>query len=288
MNKTLKSLLIVSGMSMPALASAEPGGRLLATGGASTLEGAAGGGLVPWAAMAGYSTRDEWGGDLFATRVDTGDYRLDVAGVSLAYANRLELSIARQRLDISTLAGAAGLPRSSLGQDVFGIKLRLFGDLVYDQLPQVSLGIQHKRTDDFFIPSAVGARRDSDTEAYVAASRLLLGGAFGYNLLLNGVARYTRANETGLLGFGGDLRDRHRLLGEASAAVLLNPKWAVGMEYRQKRGNLGFAEESDWKDAFIGYFPSKRLAVVAAWADLGDIATLEDQRGYYLSMQLTY
>jgi hypothetical protein len=102
------------------------------------------------------------------------------------------------------------------------------------------------------------------------------------------VVRYTRANETGLLGHGGDRGDRHRWLAEGSAAVLLNRHWAVGMEYRQKRGNLGFAEESDWKDLFVGYFPGKRLAVVAAWADLGEIATLKDQRGYYLSMQLTY
>ena len=55
---------------------AEPGGRLLATGGATMIEGSAGGGIVPWAVMSGYGTREEWGGDVFATRVDTGDYRL--------------------------------------------------------------------------------------------------------------------------------------------------------------------------------------------------------------------
>ncbi|HEX5694034.1 MAG TPA: DUF3034 family protein, partial [Arenimonas sp.] len=35
-------------------------------------------------------------------------------------------------------------------------------------------------------------------------------------------------------------------------------------------------------------FPNKHVAVVAAWADLGDIATLRDQRGAYLSLQLSY
>ena len=39
-----------------------PGGRLLATGGATMIEGAAGGGLVPWAVLAGYGTREEWAG----------------------------------------------------------------------------------------------------------------------------------------------------------------------------------------------------------------------------------
>lgn len=285
MKKFLTLALLASA---PGLAMAEPGSRLLATGGASMIEGAAGGGLVPWAVMAGYGTREEWGGDVFATRVDTGDYRLDTAGLSFSYANRIELSFARQRLDIGALAKAASLPESSLNQDIFGAKLRLFGDLIYDELPQVALGLQHKRQRNFLIPSAVGAQRDSDTEAYLAASRLFLGGAMGYNLLLNGTLRYSRANETGLLGFGGDRRDNHSLLREASAAVLLSPEWVVGVEYREKPSNLSFAGESDWKDVFVGYFPSKHLALVAAWADLGEIATLDDQTGLYLSLQLSY
>ncbi|WP_415054180.1 DUF3034 family protein [Halopseudomonas sp.] len=265
-----------------------PGGRLLATGGATMIEGAAGGGLVPWAVLAGYGTREEWGGDVFATRVQTANYRLDTAGLNYSYANRIELSLARQRLDISTLSKAAGLPKSSLNQDIVGAKVRLFGDLVYDQLPQVALGMQYKRQTNFAIPEAVGARRDSDTEAYLAASRLVLGGAFGYNLLVNGTLRYSRANETGLLGFGGDRRDARSLLKEGSVAVLLSPQWVLGVEYREKPDNLSFAGESDWQDVFVGYFPDKRLAQVAAWADLGEIATLDNQTGVYLSMQLSY
>ena len=51
-------------------ACADTGGRLLATGGVTNIEGSAGGGIVPWAVLSGYGTRDEWGGDAFATRVD--------------------------------------------------------------------------------------------------------------------------------------------------------------------------------------------------------------------------
>ena len=69
---------------------------------------------------------------------------------------------------------------------------------------------------------------------------------------------------------------------------MLNPQWIVGLEYREKPDNLSFAGESDWKDLWVGYFPSKRVAMVAAWADLGEIATLEDQSGLYLSLQLSY
>ena len=260
-------------------------GRLVATGGASSLEGTAGGGITPWAVLAGYGERGEWGADVFATRVETGDYRLDVAGVAAAYDNRIELSYARQRLDLGNLARNLSLPENSLSQDIFGLKVRLFGDLIYDQLPQVSLGIQHKRQKDFLIPSLIGAQRNEDTEGYLTASRLILGGAFGYNLLLNGGVRYSRANELGLLGFGGDRRDRHSVLKEGSVAVLLNRYWAVGVEYREKPDNLNFAGESDWADLFVGYFPNKHLAIVLAYARLGEIATLDNQNGAYLSVQ---
>ncbi|MGK9065406.1 DUF3034 family protein [Stutzerimonas chloritidismutans] len=276
--------LFILACCLPLLANAGQG-RLLATGGATSLEGAAGGGITPWAVLAGYGERGEWGGDVFATRVETGDYRLEVAGAAVAYGNRLELSFARQRFDLGTLARDLSLPENSLSQDIFGAKWRLFGDLVYDRLPQVSLGVQYKRQKDFLIPSLIGAQRDEDAEAYLTASRLVLGGAFGYNLLLNGGVRYSRANELGLLGFGGDRRDSRSLLKEGSVAVLFNPRWAVGVEYREKPDNLSFAGESDWADLFVGYFPSKRLALVLAYARLGEIATLRNQDGVYLSVQ---
>jgi hypothetical protein len=276
--KHILAMLLFS--TLPALAIAADG-RLLATSGASSLEGAAGGGITPWAVLAGYGEAGEWGATVFAARVNSQDYRLDVSGVALAWDNRIELSFAQQRLDISRLH----LPDSSLNQDIFGLKIRLFGDLMYDQLPQISLGVQHKKQQNFLIPELVGAGRDADTEAYLQASRLLLGGAFGYNLLLNGGVRYSRANQLGLLGFGGERNDQREMLAEASLAVLFNPRWVLGVEYRQKPDNLSSAKESDWSDVFVGYFPNKHLSLVLAWAQLGNIAGLSNQNGPYVSLQ---
>lgn len=260
-------------------------GRLLATGGATSVEGAAGGGIIPWAVLAGYAEKGEWGSTVFATRVELPDYRLDAVGMAASYGNRVEVSYARQRLDLGSLVNKLGLPEDSLSQDVLGLKVRLFGDLIYDNLPQVSLGLQYKRQKDFLIPSLVGAQRDEDVEGYLAASRLFMGAAFGYNLLVNGNLRYSRANEMGLLGFGGDRRDRRSVLKEGSVAVLFNPRWALGVEYREKPDNLSFAGESDWADLFLGYFPNKHVSVVLAYARLGEIATLDHQNGTYLSIQ---
>ncbi|MGY4889936.1 UNVERIFIED_CONTAM: DUF3034 family protein [Xanthomonas axonopodis] len=263
-------------------------GRLLATGGVSMIEGSSGGGIVPWATLSGYGTRDELGTVAFATHVDSGDYRLDVQGAALTVGNRLELSLARQRLDLGTLQDRLGLPWNALGQDVFGAKVRVAGDLVYGHAPQVSLGVQYKRLRNGTLPLAIGARDDHGTDIYVSTSRLLLQGAAGYQLLLNGTLRATRANQAGLLGFGGDRRNSYRLVPEVSAAVVLSPFWAVGVEYRDKPNNLGFAREQAWADAFVAWFPSKHVSLTAAFADLGDIATLADQRGPYLSLQVAF
>ncbi|MBO9853832.1 DUF3034 family protein [Xanthomonas phaseoli] len=263
-------------------------GRLLATGGVSMIEGSSGGGIVPWATLSGYGTRDELGTVAFATHVDSGDYRLDVQGAALTVGNRLELSLARQRLDLGALQDRLGLPWNALGQDLVGAKWRVAGDLVYGHAPQVSLGVQYKRLRNGTLPLAIGARDDHGTDIYVSASRLLLQGAGGYQLLLNGTLRATRANQAGLLGFGGDRRNSYRLVPEVSAAVVLSPSWAVGVEYRDKPNNLGFAREQAWADAFVAWFPSKHVSLTAAWADLGDIATLADQRGPYLSLQVAF
>ena len=91
-----------------------------------------------------------------------------------------------------------------------------------------------------------------------------------------------------VLGFGGDRKAGRSLVLETSAAVLLDPHWAVGVEYRQKPDNLGFAREDDWRDVFVAWFPNKHVAVVAAYADLGSIATLDKQRGPYLSLQASF
>ncbi|MBV6807214.1 DUF3034 family protein [Xanthomonas euvesicatoria] len=278
---------VVAGVFAPLHALAGDG-RLLATGGVSMIEGSSGGGIVPWATLSGYGTRDELGTVAFATHVDSGDYRLDVQGAALTVGNRLELSLARQRLDLGTLQDRLGLPWNALGQDVFAAKVRVVGDLVYGHAPQVSLGVQYKRLRNGTLPLAIGARDDHGTDIYVSASRLLLQGAAGYQLLLNGTLRATRANQAGLLGFGGDRRNSYRLVPEVSAAVVLSPSWAVGVEYRDKPNNLGFAREQAWADAFVAWFPSKHVSLTAAFADLGDIATLADQRGPYLSLQVAF
>lgn len=259
--------------------------RLLATGGASTIEGTAGGGVVPMAVLAGYGAQEEQSAVAFGSFVNTSDYQLEVIGSSWSWRNRIELSFAHQKLTHDSLTTALNLPTDSISQRIISAKVRVAGDLIYTPMPQLSIGVQHKKNLDFLVPDAVGAKKDSGTDVNLGATKLILGGFFNRNLLLNVNLRYTNANQTGLIGFGGDKNDDKELLPEISAAVLLNRHWLVGSEYRQKPNNLSFIKEDNWQTAFVGWFPNKRIALVAAYVDLGEVATFKNQSGWYLSLQ---
>jgi hypothetical protein len=263
-------------------------GRLLATGGATSIEGAAGGGLVPWAILGSLATRDEIGGTAYYTWVDSGDYTLHSIGAAATFRNRVEISATRQKLSLGTLAILLESPGAHLEQDIFGAKVRIAGDAVYTTMPQISAGILYKRNVDDTLPKALGAKDGSGVDVYGSATKVFLGALGGRNAVVTVTGRATRANQLGLLGFGGDLGDGYSLQPEVSAALFLSPSVVIGAEYRSKPDNLSFSEEDDWNDFFIGYFPKKSLAIVVAHAQLGTIATIPDQSGIYLSLQGTF
>ena len=265
-------------------------GKLTATGGVSQVEGAGGGGLVPWALISGYGTRDSWGANAYATRLRTQDYALDSVGVAVGIADRVELSLAQQHFTGSL----APLDQLSIRQDLFGVKVRLAGDAVVDQdraLPQIAVGALIKRNRGIGGLGALGiskvtqlgARDDHGTDYYVAATKLLLDSS----LLLNGTVRATRANQMGLLGFGGDRNNGYRAMLEVSAAYMFSRKLVGGLEYRHKPHNLAADDEKAYYDAFVAWFPSKHLSVTAAYVVLGDITVFnpQRQRGLYVSVQ---
>jgi len=263
-------------------------GRLLATSGAISLEGAGGGGLVPWALITGYGSRDQWGGSVHGTLVRLPDFTLGTVGAAIGLFDRLELSYQHQWFDTGSAGRRLGLGQGfTFQQDIVGAKLRLVGDVVADQdrwWPQVSIGLQHKVATERDIVRAVGARDASGTDFYIAATKLLL----DRGLLLNGTVRFTRANQFGLLGHGGDRDDAYSAQLEGSAALLLSRRFAIGTELRTRPNNLRFANERLGFDAFAAWFPTQNLSVVAAYVDLGPIASQGRQNGVYLSLQLGF
>lgn len=263
-------------------------GKLLLTGGVTQVEGSAGGGLTPWAVIGGYGTRDQIGGNAFYTRVDVDDYSLDSYGALIGFYNRVEVSFARQQFDTEDVGTALGLGRGfTIEQDIIGVKVRLFGDVVLDQdswVPQVSVGAQYKKNDQDALLTAIGAQDDSGTDIYISATKLYL----NQSLLLNGTLRFTEANQFGILGFGGDKDDGYEPQFEASAAYLLSRNLAIGAEYRTKPDNLNIAVEDDAWDVFIAWAPVKNMSLTIAYVDLGNIVIADNQRGVYASLQVGF
>ncbi len=258
------------------------GGKLLATAGLLQLEGSGGGGLVPWATLSGYDTRDEWSLSAFGSSVNVDDFALSAWGVSASIYDRVEFSMARQTFHLTRFGG-------EIRQNVVGVKARLWGDVIYGSSPQIAIGMQHKALLDKDIASALGADgADTGKDVYLAATKVHLGAAWGYNVVWSLALRGTRANQLGLLGFGGDAKDRYSAVFEGSLGVLLSRSWVLGMEYRQKPDNLTVAREDHWRDIFVSYIPSKQVSITLAWVDLGKIvegiASQGTQRGVYVSL----
>jgi hypothetical protein len=260
---------------------ADSGSRLWGTGGVTTIAGASGGGLTSWGVLNGYASDDEWSGSLALSRAAFDDYDLTVVAAAFNWDNRVALSISRQRLNLRILGG-------ELKQDVFGAKFRLFGDVLYSRWGQWSLALEHGRLEDFSLPEAVGARDASGTDIVLSGSKVFFAAVAGRNLLLNAGVRASRANQAGLLGYGGDRGNGYAWLAELSGGIFLDRHWLAGLEYRQKPDNLAFAREDDWYDLFVAYIPNRTVAVTAAWVELGSVAGLSDQTGPYLSLQATF
>lgn len=273
--------------------------KLLLTAGFSDIEGAGGAGLVPWAVITGYGSRDGWGANAHVTGVRTQDIELAAYGVAVGVFDRFELSYTRHDLEFTSGA----LDRLGVTQDIIGAKLRVFGDAVYAQdswLPQIAIGLEYKEhggIDDaaavglpgLVNPRQLGARDDQGIDYYLAATKVVLDSSFVYNV----TARYTEANQFGLLGFGGERKDDPSLQLEASAAYLLARSLAIGAEYRSKPRNLAADREEDAWDIFVAWTPNKSVSVVAAWVDLGSVlgpvtGETDSQNGAYLSLQVGF
>lgn len=261
-------------------------GKLLLTGGVSQVEGAAGGGLTPWAVIGGYETKDQVGANAFYTSVDTQDYRITSQGALVGLYNRVELSYARQDFGTQGVGAALGLGYGyTISQETVGVKVRVTGDAILDQdhwWPQVSIGAQVKHNRNGALVKALGARDDRSVDYYVSATKLYL----SRGLLLNGTLRATKANQFGILGYGGVDDDNH-LQAEGSVAYLVNRHLAIGAEVRTKPDNLAVAKEGAAVDLFAAYALNKHLSLTLAYADLGHIVTRR-QSGLYGSLQVGF
>lgn len=303
--KFISTLVAIGAAAFCAGAQADTG-KLLLTGGVSSVDGAAGGGLTPWAVIGSNATDDEIGASAFGSNLGTKDYGLNVFGAAVGFKDRFELSIARQDLDTRGTGTALGLPGLHLKQTIVGAKVRVAGDAILDSdslMPQIAVGVQYKTLVSTGLDAtltALGAKR-SGVDVYVSATKLFLGSG----VLVNGTLRATKANQNGLLGYGATLggdENRYSLQPELSVGYLVSKNVVVGAEYRFMRNKLEKAgaaaglgnglRSEDWKDIFIAWAPTKNVSLTLAYVDLGVVVPAttasRKQKGAYISAQLAF
>lgn len=261
------------------------GGKLLLTNGVTTVEGSSGGGLARWATIAGRQMPGGVGLSAHGTAIILPDFGWRSFGAAVGFGDRVEISLARADFDTRAVGALLGIGQGyTFNMDTLGAKLRVAGDLIYGEtwLPQIALGIEHKRSRDGALVRALGAGDDTGTDITLSATKLLL----ARSLLVNATLRYTEANELGLLGFGSAAHG-YALQFEGSLGYQLSRRMVIGAEYRTKPDNLGLGED-DWLDVFAAYALTDHLTLTAAYVDLGAIATIAGQRGGFLSAQAAF
>ncbi len=142
-------------------------------------------------------------------------------------------------------------------------------------------GAEFKTTGNQAVLHAIGAKSNKGVDFYVAATKLFL----AQSLLVDATVRLTKANQFGLLGFGGDRNGGYSFEFEGSAAYLVTRNLAFGAEIRTKPDNLRFSHEGPAVDVFAAYFFTKNLSTTVAYVGLGDVARQGGQNGVYISLQ---
>lgn len=295
--KTSAALAFAAGLaSMSGVAGAAP----------TQVEGAIGGGIVPWALLPSQSPTG------FFTNVFTNDFSIFSIGGSFELLDRVELSYARMHVGIGGSNAEKALSNrfgqeNEVDVDVFGGKFKVIE--MTDTWPQIAIGAQYKHSDiNDATLNGIGSDDDDGIDVYAAATKLFDIGK--YKAVGNVVVRGTQANQLGVLGFDDD----YDVVAETTLGFFLTEDLAFGMEYRMKPDNLDKPgklrlKEDDWWDVWMVWFPHDNLTVTAAYANLGDVIAEasdvgvnlgtpagtsltttegEDEQGLFLSLQLSF
>lgn len=263
----------------------------------TNVEGSAGGGLVPMALMHPQ-------GPLFSyTNLTTQDFGIQSVAIGGAISDRAEVSFGHLMTTVPA-SYAAFYTDNRVTVNTLGLKVKVLD--MSDSAPQVVVGLQAKSSSGSLLDTlqAAGAiSGKSGTDVYAAATKVVTIG--GKGVVLNGVLRATKANQMGILGFGGGTaaggKTGYSLNPELSAGVFLADNVILGGEYRVKPNNisstvagLGVKEDGAYSLCMV-YIVNKNMAITAAYVNLGQVgaskaavAGAARQDGMYLQLQSNF
>ena len=260
----------------------------------TSVDGAAGGGLVPWALM------HPAGLTVSYTNLSVQNFGVQSIAIGDTFMDRVEVSLAHAMTNAPNV-GVAISGDDRINTDTFGIKVKVLG--MSDSTPQVAIGLQAKRTSGQiidFLKKNNAISSTSGIDFYAAATKVVK--VAGKNVILNGTLRATKANTLGILGFGGGAagHNSYRIEPEVSVGVFMADNVVLGTEYRAKPNNitaLGTQEKGAY-DLFLAYFPAKNMSITAAYVNMGQIgpskvalannSQTDKQDGLYLQLQANF
>jgi hypothetical protein len=237
----------------------------------TNIDGQAGGGLVPWALLSSGPT-------VAITHLGTQNLGVDSLAINTSFANRVEVSYARNMLDV--VGSALGNVNNHANVDNIGLKVKL--NDMGDAMPQFAIGVVNKRASGTLVNNVVATPGSgistSGTDVYGAASKIVNIG--GKTVLLNGVLRASKANQLGFLGFGGGnavgAKTGYSVKPELSAEVFAAENVIFGVEYRAQPSNgatgNGVLYQNSAYDIHMVYVANKNFTLTAAYTSLGQVA----------------
>ena len=255
------------------------------------VDGQAGGGLVPWALLSSGPT-------VAISHLNTQNLGVNIIAANTSFANRVEVSYAHSMLNVT---GSSLANNNIDAVDNLGLKVKL--NDMGDSMPQFALGLVYKKASgnlvDNVLTPALGVD-SSSTDAYGAATKIVTVG--GKTVLLNGVLRATKANQMGLLGFGGGTtagaKTGYSIEPEVSAELFAADNVVFGAEYRAQPSNSvagtdGVLHQNSAYDLNVVYVANKNLTLTAAYVGLGQVApaatgSSNNQNGMFLQAQVSF
>ncbi len=233
----------------------------------TNIDGQAGGGLVPWALLSSGPT-------VAITNLQTQNLGVNSVAVNTSFANRVEISVAHNTLNLTGLANS-----NASAVDNYGIKVKL--NDMGDMLPQFAIGAVNKHASGTLVNNTLvpglGVSASS-TDIYVAASKIV---NMGKTVLFNVAVRGSTANEFGFLGFKGGntagAKTGYSVLPEVSAEVFAAENVIFGAEYRAQAdnsvaGTAGVLHTGSAYDFHIVYVANKNFTLTTAYTNLGVVA----------------
>ena len=259
------------------------------------VDGQNGGGLVPWALLSAAPT-------VAISHLGTQNLGIDGVAINTSFADRIEVSYAHNTLGITGVGAGSGAAGVTDAVDNFGLKVKL--NNMGDVMPQFAIGVVNKQLSGGLSNTLSGPGlgiATSSTDIYGAASKIVNVG--GKNVLLNGVLRATKANQMGLLGFGGGTtagaKTGYSIEPEASVEVFAADNVVVGAEFRAQPSNGvtgttsgGVLHQNNAYDLHIAYIANKNLTWTAGYVSLGQVDPVQlgsyNQHGMFLQAQASF